>query len=549
MLLPAAGSPAARAAQELVVQLDGLAIPIDLGELEAWSRNPSQQGGHQAVWLNLLDPQSRQGLIRLLHAPLLRDRSFGMELLNSWTGEQMLRQVGGLLQGGNGENTAPALLATLQQLFRQQSEVTSLQLLRALPQRRLTLQVDALLALAAHWRDQLQHQSDAVALLRRQPLPRRVSRSLRPSAGRFAALSPRRVQLPVAHRPTPLPLEVWASRHRRRSGPWVLLLPGLGGSSSQLGWLAVALAERGWPVLVVEHPGSDAQAVRASLVGEGPPPGAESVPERLADLQAVLVALQDRRLAALLGADHSAHADGLQIERGEGVVLVGHSLGGLAALMAAGLVPEAGLGERCARALVALPLTNLSRLLQCQLPSVTGDGDRALPAAPAAPAQVAGLPLQGVVTFNAFGSLLWPEQGLAPLPVPVMMVGGSLDLVTPPVQEQLTLLASSAHPRSRLVLVDGASHFSPVRLQGDDQALFRLGEELVGEQPERVQELLLQLTLEFLESGQHPALLSAQRRDHGAVTAYVLDPAGARRWSGRLPPLPTATPRQQLERP
>ncbi|MFN9933956.1 MAG: alpha/beta hydrolase, partial [Cyanobacteriota bacterium] len=63
---------------------------------------------------------------------------------------------------------------------------------------------------------------------------------------------------------------------------------------------------------------------------------------------------------------------------------------------------------------------------------------------------------------------------------------------------------------------------------------------LVGEQPERVQELLLQLTLEFLESGRHPALLSAQRRDHGAVTAYVLDPAAARRWYGRLPPPPTA---------
>lgn len=522
------------------MQFDGLTLPIDLAELEAWSRNPTQQGGHQAIWLNLLDPQSRQGLIRLLNAPLLRDRSFGMELLNSWTGEQMLRQVGGLLQGAEGENTAPALLGTLQQLFRQQSEVTSLQLLRALPQQRLTLQVDALLTLASHWRDQLQHQSDAVALLRRQPLPRRQSRSLLPATGRLAALTPLRLQLPVAHRPTPLPLEVWVSRQRRRPGPWLLLLPGLGGSSSQLGWLAAALAERGWPVLVVEHPGSDAQAVRASLVGEGPPPGAESVPERLADLQAVLVALQERRLAALPGEGDTALGDGLQVERGEGVVLIGHSLGGLAALMASGLVPEAGLGQRCTRALVALPLTNLSRLLQCQLPSVTGDGDRALPVAPAAPAQVAGLPLQGVVTFNAFGSLLWPEQGLAPLPVPVMMVGGSLDLVTPPVQEQLSLLASSAHPRSRLVLVDGASHFSPVRLQGDDQALFRLGEELVGEQPERVQELLLQLTLEFLESGRHPALLSAQRRDHGAVTAYVLDPAAARRWYGRLPAPPTA---------
>ena len=537
-MLPAAGSPAARAAQELVVQVDGLAIPIDLAELEAWTRDPRQHGGHQAIWLNLLDLQSRKGLIRLLQAPLLRDRSFGMELLSSWTGEQMLRQVGGLLQGDDGENTAPALLSTLRQLFTRQSEVSSLQLLRAMPQRRLTLEVDALLDLAAHWRDQLQHQTDAIAVLRRQPLPRRQSRSLVPAGHLSRTVARQRLQLPVAHRSTTLPVDLWLGRQSRRSGPWLLLLPGLGGSSSQLGWLAQSLAERGWPVLVVEHPGSDEQAVKASLVGDAPPPGAESVPERLADLQAVLVALQERRLPGLAPELEDFGASGP-----EGVVLVGHSLGGLGALMAAGLVPEAGLGQRCDRALVALPLTNLSRLLQCQLPAVTGDGSQVLPAG-VAPPQVAGLPLLGVVTFNAFGSLLWPERGLVQLQVPVMMVGGSLDLVTPPVQEQLALLASSVHPRSRLVLVDGASHFSPVRLVNDEQALFRLGEELVGEQPERVQELLLLLTLEFLESARYPTLLSAQRREHDRVTAYVLDPPAARRWYRALPatPSPAAAP-------
>jgi predicted dienelactone hydrolase len=143
------------------------------------------------------------------------------------------------------------------------------------------------------------------------------------------------------------------------------------------------------------------------------------------------------------------------------------------------------------------------------------------------------------MTFNSFGSLLWPQQGLAALPVPVLMVGGSLDLITPPVQEQLDLLLSSGHRASRLVLVDGASHFSPVRLSAQGRPLFRLGQELVGEDPERVQSLLLQLSLEFLESGRHPALLSAQRRQHGGVTAYVLDAAAARRWKATLPPVRT----------
>ena len=525
VLLPWSWWCPARAADELLVQIEGLEIPIDLRELEAWSREPEQERGSQVVWLNLLDPQAREGLSRLLRAPLLLDRSFGRELLQSWTGQPLLREAGQLLQGVDGENLAPQLQATLEQLFDRQSEVSSLDLLRALPAERLVLRVDGLLDLAARLREQLRLQALALEAVRRQPLPLRRSRPLLPQGPLPAR--PQLQLLPVVHRASPLPLELWPARGGAAQRPLLVLMPGLGGSSSQLSWLAAALAQRGWPAVVVEHPGSDEEAVKAALEGAAPPPGGESLPARLADLQAVLVARREGRLGL---AGDSRPSDG--------VVLIGHSLGGLAALMAAGLVPEAGLGQRCAQALVALPLTNVSRLLQCQLPTITGDGApegwAAVPSGADELPQLEGSPLRGVVTFNGFGSLLWPRRGLAGLPVPVLMVGGSLDLITPPVPEQLGLLVSSRHPGSRLVLVDGASHFSPVRLAAEGRPLFQLGRELVGEEPERVQALLLQLTLEFLESGRQPALLSAQQRDHAGVSAYVLDSAAARRWQGSL---------------
>ncbi len=531
VLLPVGGLPPARAVEELVVRLDGLELPIDLHDLDAWSRDPTRVNSDQAQWLNLLDGRSRQGLIRLLRAPLLNDRSFATELLASWTGEQMLRQVGGLLTGPRGESTAPLLMDNLRRLFERQTSVTALEVLRELPVRQVTLQVDGVLELAQHWRELLQYQKRAVAQLRTLALPLRLSRPLLVGRPSDRPRRPQRLQLNVAHRPSPLPIDLWSARGpaRSESRPWLLLMPGLGGNSSQLNWLASALAEQGWPVLVLEHPGSDEQAVKASLLGEGPPPGAESVPLRLADLQAVLSARAEERLPAL-GPDGAGDA---------GVVLMGHSLGGLVALMAAGLLPQQGLSARCQQALSSLPLTNLSRLLQCQLPAITGDGSPRRPAAAEAQApQMAGTPLLAVVTFNGFGSLLWPDGGLADLPVPVLMAGGSLDLITPPVQEQLSLLSGSRHPRSRLVLVDGASHFSPVHLKADDEALFSLGEDFVGEDPQLVQELLLQLTIEFLESARHQSLLMPQRRRHGGVEAYVLDPEGARRWQRRLPPSP-----------
>jgi hypothetical protein len=91
--------PPARAAQELVVQLDGLTLPLDIDQLASWSRNPAQPQGDLGVWFDLLEPGSRQDLLRLLRAPLVQDRSLGRQLLESWAGEQVLGAMGEVISG------------------------------------------------------------------------------------------------------------------------------------------------------------------------------------------------------------------------------------------------------------------------------------------------------------------------------------------------------------------------------------------------------------------------------------------------------------------
>ena len=76
---------------------------------------------------------------------------------------------------------------------------------------------------------------------------------------------------------------------------------------------------------------------------------------------------------------------------------------------------------------------------------------------------------------------------------------------------------------------------SPVRIESRGEALFQLGEELVGIAPLKVQALLLNLTTEFLQGMEQPSLLSPQLRDQEGVQAYVLDGGQARRWRQRIP--------------
>lgn len=502
----------ARAADQLVVRLDALRLPLDLRDLEQWTREPERPPGDLAVWVDLIEPASRRDLLRLLQAPLVRDRSLGRQLLQSWAGQRVLEAVGELIDTGPPAQTGPLLLSSLQQLLERQSQVTTIELLRAVPVPSLSLNLDSLLVLADGWRQQLQRQRRALVALRQVDLPERGP--LLPLTDGLArplldpAQAPQLLQLAVAHRSEPLRLQLWRPPSPAASGPWVLLMPGLGGSPAQLEWLASALAQRGWPVLVLDHPDGGEAAMRALLEGRAAPPGAETLPNRLRDIQAVTAAEHDGRLPSL----------------GDSVVLMGHSLGGLTALLAAGLRPESGLTRRCERALKGIPLTNLSRLFQCQLSQVE------LP-----PAQRLSEPMAGVVSFNGFGSLLWPHRGLARLGVPALLVGGSLDLVTPPLTEQLELFLPAGRPEDRLVLLEGGSHFSPVRIRGGDQALFRLGDDLVGLEPERVQALLLSLSHEFLQGLPQGRALPVQRRQLAGVTAYVLDRSAARRWLDVVP--------------
>ena len=512
----AAGRPAG-AAELLKMRLEGLEIPIHLDQLEAWNgqagaRVPSDND--LTPWLGLLDPTGRADLRRMLTSPLLREQSFGRQLLDTWAGGQLMGELGTLLTTPEGRSSTPMLQLTLRRLLEQRREISLLDVLKAMPERQLNLQLDGLIGLAQRWRSQLLRQQRAFQALQTLPLPR-TSAAGSPAA--VPAIRPQLIRLAVVGRAEGLPLRIWsppAGATDLQARPWVLMMPGLGGNAHQLGWLAGALASRGWPVVVVQHPGSDSQALRAALVGQRPPPGAESLARRLADAEAVIAAQRQGQLPV----------------QGEGVVLAGHSLGGLTALLAAGVPPSPGLKSRCRSVLERLPISNPSRLLQCELTA------KAMPRTPPRPAN-----LRAVVLFNGFGSLLWPNQDLAALPVPLLVVGGSLDLITPPLDEQLALFLPAVDRRSRLVVVDGGSHFSPVRMAEHDDVLLRLGRELVGVDPLRVQGVLLSLTTAFLDSlepagaaGITPEPLPAQRRLQDGITAYVLDPAAARRWRAGL---------------
>ena len=208
------------AADVLDLRLDGLDIPIDLAELEAWSRAPHRPLTGEddlAVWFSLLERGSRSDLVDLLRAPLLRDQSFGRQLLDTWTGGQMLAAVGDLLTAPDGTSTTPLLQSTLLELLDRRQEVSAIELLRALPLPRVSLRIDGLMRLAEQWRHQLRTQRRAAARLEELDLPVRRSRPLA-FTDRPVAVRPIGRTLAVPHRREPLPLLIWSASNPTSEG-------------------------------------------------------------------------------------------------------------------------------------------------------------------------------------------------------------------------------------------------------------------------------------------------------------------------------------------
>ncbi|MFM8277314.1 MAG: hypothetical protein ACKN89_10095, partial [Cyanobium sp.] len=84
LLASAAATAPLRAAELLEVRLEGLALPLNLRQLQVWARQPEDRSAVDAlaeadllVWLNLLSPATQRDLRQLLNTPLLRERSFG----------------------------------------------------------------------------------------------------------------------------------------------------------------------------------------------------------------------------------------------------------------------------------------------------------------------------------------------------------------------------------------------------------------------------------------------------------------------------------------
>jgi predicted dienelactone hydrolase len=269
----------------------------------------------------------------------------------------------------------------------------------------------------------------------------------------------------------------WLDKSRQRMVPGDLYLPqtsstaplpiivishGVAEDRTTYGYLAEHLASYGFAVASIEHVGGDANRFRQYFSGLAPAPKATELLERPRDVSFLLDELQRQ-------AQTDATLRQVDVKQAG---LVGHSLGGYTVLALAGAQIDFDLVKRSCNPNRSL---NLSVLLQCRANELTPQLYR-----------LQDPRIKAVFAISPLGSTMFGKQGMSKIRVPVFLLGGGEDIITPVVPEQIYPFTWLQTPTKYLAILDKGTHFSTQDISKSDSVL-PVSDSLIGADPAQAQ--------------------------------------------------------------
>lgn len=266
------------------------------------------------------------------------------------------------------------------------------------------------------------------------------------------------------------PLDLYLPQGKnKQSLPLIIISHGLGGDLTTFDYFAKHLASHGFAVAVPEHPGSSASQIEALLSGLA----SDVTPPK---------ELVDRPLDIKFLLDQLASQYGNQIDTNN-VGMIGQSFGAYTTFAIAGAeLNWRTLGRDCA---AIDDSWNLSLLIQClvlEIPETETDVD------------LKDERITAAIAINPLISTVFGQESLSKIDIPVMVVSGSADPVTPALPEQIIPFTWLTTPEKYLVLLKGGTHFSTLN---ESTGSVPLPAKAIGPNPKVAQDYMEQLGLAF----------------------------------------------------
>lgn len=257
--------------------------------------------------------------------------------------------------------------------------------------------------------------------------------------------------------------------------PLVVISHGVAEDKQTFAYLAKHLASYGFAVAVLEHPGSDAKKIQEYISKGGESPKAEELINRPLDVKFLLDNLES---------DTSLHSK-INFQQ---IGAVGHSYGGYTTLTLAGAKIDF---EQVRKLCRPNKLLNPSAFLQCRADELENKNN--LP-------NIQDPRIKAVIALNPLSSVILGEKNLGDIQVPVMMVGGSQDIITPTVPEQIRPYTWLKTPNKYLTIIENGTHFSVSESVNSSVQVVPVPPALIGANPAIAQTYIKALSVAFFQT-------------------------------------------------
>lgn len=403
-------------------------------------------------------------------------------------GETVLQRLGGILQTDSRLNGFYALRSAFILAAADSEGLTVLNMIRWFPTRSIQLNLDHVLEVVGDSSELLKKRDAIVVAIKQEAAKEaadqsQVDFSERPDLRLPGPLNWQQETLTLndLRRARAIPVALYLPQSRKgvnkQLAPVIVISHGLASDHNTFAYLAQHLASYGFAVAVLEHPGSNAKRFQQFFAGLSGPPEPMELIDRPMEVKYLLDELQrlDKSDPALQGR--------LNLQQ---VGVIGHSLGGYTALTLAGAkINFEQLGSDCNNN----KSLNMSLLVQCQATFV-----------PRATYPLQDARVKAVIAVNPVTSTILGQSGLSQIQVPLMLVAGSEDIVTPAVPEQIRPFTWLKNPERYLVLIENGTHFSTLVEAANGRGVLPVPSGMIGPNPAIARSYLNALSVAFFKT-------------------------------------------------
>ena len=466
----------AAAAEKIIISYGALEFSVSVDSLETYAKTGKIEGALKS-YIDLLTPEQLQQFQAGLTTSAAFDHLAIAQFLYSFQGEKILERVSRIVKTNARQPGFYALRSALILAAADPSGLTPLNILKKFPTDVLRVDSRQGLEIIKNLSQVVQQNNRAIAAVEQEADLERQAAAAVPNVrdlnllirGKYS-YDKQTIQMRDSSRERKFPVNLYLPQTKSKELlPLIVISHGLGSDLTTFAYFAQHLASHGFAVAVPEHPGSSSRQIEALLSGlENNVTPSEELIDRPLDIQFLL--------------DRLADNFGSRIDTNN-VGIIGQSFGAYTVMALAGAELDWDILERDCPNLNNS--WNLSLLVQClalQIPLELSDvnlEDRRIKAA---------------IAINPLVSSVFGKESLSKIDIPIMLMSGSADPVTPALPEQIIPFTWLTSPNKYLVLLKGGTHFS---FLNESAGSIPVPQQAIGPAPKIARDYLRQLGLAF----------------------------------------------------